>query len=720
MRYDDITIEVAGQTVPVDGKRVGKYSVRVLQSPVGEMKPEQAVPVEFNARDLQRTLDRLDRRELDRDGMIALGRTLAAILLPPAAPGGGPNVMDFLRDSLVKAGPDEGVRLRLRLPNELSVVPWEYAFVEREGSAGMDGFLALDPRVAIVRHEVMASPATAPLVTGNIKVVAVTAAPDTLPELDLDREMEILTDALHDVHGVALLPCEHATLAKLQPLLTGTAVFHFAGHGDFTKQMGALPGTYTGTGFFAFEDQSVDAEQIGINLRGNGIRLAVLGGCNTGRRDGVNVWSGIAPALVKAGVAAVVANQYAIQDTSALAFTRGFYEALSGGLPLERAVTAGRIAVYNADPAGRDWGVPVLYLRASGDGQLFKGAADSAERDRARKSAEGVITLRAREVKAGGILTGAEIGRMLDGNVVTSVTVAGDVLGAVTGVAVDDLSGGRIDSTVDVGSVGAGGTVVGANIETVGFGMTDEPAVRAVPKPAARPTTRAKPPASRAAPPPPAPPPMEPQAPGGSLGVAPPSPPPPAPAPAPAPQTTASVSVGTVSGGTVIGTQTNDNRTTKLADTVQIGSVTIVSGGPREGDDANFIEEKVRLDVALPTSAVVDEPFDVVVAVKQPNEPTLSVTDLDQVRSAEGHVFRADDDAVVRYRVEVTGAGLSVVPPHYVFRLRAGESSSPIAFQVTALRPGKRSLLVNAYQEDDMLAAQTRLSIEAKVAVAPS
>src|SRR5690242_15943208 len=292
MRYEDITIEVAGQSVRVDGKRVGKYGVRVLQSPVGEMKPEQAVPVEFDATDLQRTLDRLDRRELDRDGLVALGRTLAAILLPAIAPGGAPNVIDFLRGSLLRAADGDGVRLRLRLPNELTVVPWEYAFVEREGSVGMDGFLALDPRVAVVRHEVMASPAALPLVTGTVRVVAATAAPEGLPELDLEREMHILTDALHELHGVALVPCEHATLTKLGPLLNGTAVFHFAGHGDFTRQMGALPGTYTGTGFFAFEDQSVDAEQIGINLRSNGIRLAVLGGCNTGRRDGVNVWSG--------------------------------------------------------------------------------------------------------------------------------------------------------------------------------------------------------------------------------------------------------------------------------------------------------------------------------------------------------------------------------------------------------------------------------------------
>ena len=87
--------------------------------------------------------------------------------------------------------------------------------------------------------------------------------------------------------------------------------------------------------------------------RGQQIRLAVLAGCQTGRREGVSVWSGIAPALTKVDIPAVVANQYSINDTSAIAFSRRFYQALAGGLPLEDAVSAGRLAVYNQDPRPR-------------------------------------------------------------------------------------------------------------------------------------------------------------------------------------------------------------------------------------------------------------------------------------------------------------------------------------------------------------------------------
>ena len=133
-----------------------------------------------------------------------------------------------------------------------------------------------------------------------------------------------------------------------------------------------------------------------------------------------------------------------------------------------------------------------------------------------------------------------------------------------------------------------------------------------------------------------------------------------------------------------------------------------------------MIEEKIRLDVATPTTVVVNEAFTVVVAVKQPGSPPLSEPDLDRVQSAEGAIFRASEEEDVRYKVEVTGAGFTVKPEFHVFRLRLGKDSPAIAFQATATTTGKRSLFVNAYQLGRLepeLAAQTRLTIEVGVAV---
>jgi hypothetical protein len=468
MRYADMTIEIAdAATRSADGRRTGTCKVRVLQSPAGEMTPAEAAAVEYDDKELQRSLDKLDRRELDPAGLVAVGRTLAAILLPFSAKDGTPSVREFFSRSLLEVGRDNGLRLQLRLPSELAVIPWEYVYVERAGGDGMDGFLTLDPRVAIVRHEVLSAPVDSPQLTGDIKVVTALASAEGLPELDLDDEMRALTEALSGLEGIQLAPCKSATLAKLQPLLPGAGVFHFAGHGDFRREMGARPGTYTGTGSLAFEDERVEAQQIGINLRGNGVRLAVLGGCHTGRRDGVSVWSGIAPALVKAEVPAVVANQYQILDKCAIAFTRQFYQAVAGGLPIERAVAAGRIAAYNADKDGRDWGVPVLYLRAS-NGQLFAGAADLEVRRRSSQAAEADVNVRAVRVEAGGVLVGAEVTRVLDGKLAVSVTIGGTVLGDVTGGSVESVEGGCVRTDIDVPDVGSTGRVVGLKIGTLG------------------------------------------------------------------------------------------------------------------------------------------------------------------------------------------------------------------------------------------------------------
>ena len=688
MHYEEMILELSESTLRSENnRRMGTFKVRILQSPSGEMASDQAVPVEYNDKDLQTSLGKLDRRELDTAGLIALGRTLAALLLPMDATDTSPAVRELLARSLATIGPDKGLRLRLRMPGDLAVIPWEYVFVERAGGEGMNGFLALDPRFAIVRHEILPSPLTTPLMTGDIKVVAALAAAEGLPELNLDEELRFLNQALSGLEGIHLEPCQHATLDKLQPLLPGAGSFHFAGHGDFTRQMGAKPGTYTGIGSLAFEDKFLDAEQMGINLRGNGVRLAVLSGCQTGRRDGISVWSGIAPALVKADIPAVVANQYSILDKCAIAFSRQFYQVLAGGLPIERAVTAGRIAAYNADTGGRDWGVPVLYLRA-GDGQLFGGATDPEARERRKQAAEADVNLRASDVKAGGVLVGADLRRMVDGKLAVAVGVTGTVLGKLEGLKVRQFEGGSVNVQVDVKDVGQGGMVVGYRGDTFGSAglRTPRPKKSKAQDRGDRKSKRGASPAS-----------------------------------------TTTVNVKKVKGGQVIGTQIERADTGISNQNVQIGSVTVYQGAnPKSGQpstpgpDEDLIEEKLRLDVALPKQAVVNEPFEIVIAVMEPGAPTLSVADLGQVISGDGKLFRSNESEIVRYRVEVIGVGFEVSPSSYSLELRPGANSQPITFQAVSIKTGKRSLLVNAYQEDGVLCAQTKLTIEVTLSITPN
>jgi hypothetical protein len=55
--------------------------------------------------------------------------------------------------------------------------------------------------------------------------------------------------------------------------------------------------------------------------------------------------------------------QYAVTNRTAIAFSKGFYTALAGGLPLDEAVQSGRRnleILHETDP--RLPGVPVIYL----------------------------------------------------------------------------------------------------------------------------------------------------------------------------------------------------------------------------------------------------------------------------------------------------------------------------------------------------------------------
>jgi len=439
-----------------------RFLVRVLSSPAGEMAVEDGVPFAFDRRQLHDRLQLLERRGLDRAGLIAFGRELAAWLLPPPIDAGTPGMRDLLALSLTKAGQDGGLRLRLRLPPLLAEIPWEYLYLDQPGGGdGMDGFLALNPRVAIVRHEPLPQeiPEVQTAADDALKVVAALASAADLPPLNLAQERRDLEQALGAQPAVAPVFLDQATLDEILAAIPGTSVFHFAGHGEFRLDMGERPRTYIGTGLLALADRRVTAEDLAVNLRGNGVRLAVLGGCETGRRGGINVWGGVAPTLIKYAIPAVVANQFSISDTCAVAFSKHFYQALVGGLPIERAITAGRLAAYNADPSGRDWGVAVLYMRAH-DGQIFSGVANTALRDQARAATEHTISQWHTIVTNGGSAVIGDI--RSQGNTNIGNTTVGSDLVQGDKVEGDKVGGDRLS----VGNItGSSGIAIGSGAQ---------------------------------------------------------------------------------------------------------------------------------------------------------------------------------------------------------------------------------------------------------------
>ncbi len=437
-RYLDFVL-VADQVRPGKGAPTS-FGVRVFASPAGE--GEETVRVKVPA-DLAARIGWLDRRQIDENlgAQIELGAILGLLLLPAGVRG-------LFEASLARLAADEGLRVRLRLDDRLADVPWEHAWVERhQGPPTAAGFLALDPRISIVRHQAVSTPLPAAKeAAAERRVVVAMASPAGYPPLpSLATEREALEAALAGVNGVsaAFVP-DASPPAVLDALSAGADVFHFSGHG-------------TADGGVVLAGPEVMAgDRLAEIVQAKGVRLAVLGACDTGRPQDHNPWGGVAAALVRRGIPAVVAMQFAIGDRRAAAFAGALHRALVAGLTVDEAVALGRTAIRvvstGADSDDRDWCVPVLYLRDHG-GRVFEPVSSVGARKGARAASTRLYRQRVGDVSAGGIVVGS-VGETDVDVEQEARRVAGLLVGAVgaTGAV-------HVEHTID--EVAAGGIVVG-------------------------------------------------------------------------------------------------------------------------------------------------------------------------------------------------------------------------------------------------------------------
>lgn len=354
-----------------------RFRVRVVRSPAGEQPPGEADRVAL-PRSLRKRLLELEVQGLPKPALIELGEELGSLLFPPKARG----LLERTLGSMAELD-----RLRIRIASgvvALADLPWEYAYLRPKdtpaGQPGMDGFLALDPRISLVRSELLAEePKTLdPVDVRPLRLVALLASPKALPPLALDEEQAYLRKAVERIGLLEAAYYPDATVDALEEALERPVhVFHFSGHGVFEGRVTELFETLEGAGSIVLLGEEgapypFPAEKLALSLKARGVRLAVLGACHTGRRDETNAWTGVVPALVKKGdVPAVLGMQYTIKDSGAVQFSRKLYEALADGDTIDAAVTAGRRAIFNrSSDDDRDWGVPVLYLRTD-RGVLF-------------------------------------------------------------------------------------------------------------------------------------------------------------------------------------------------------------------------------------------------------------------------------------------------------------------------------------------------------------
>lgn len=396
MDYEDFTLLVA------HGRRGPE--VRVLGSPAGEdarapfdsdlsghdltrlariFERASNAPPGAVRRHLRPTADAGDRRFVEEVGE-RLFRSLVS-----------GEVRERLVQSLERA--PRGLRIRLQLDLSrtgadtvadgapgLHRLPWELLRWPDGGRPPM----ALSRRTPVIRH-LEVEGAVGPPPAGPVGVLVVAPEPRDAPPLALAREIEALRRELSGGRDVHLRVLDPPTLEGLIDALRGgdVQVLHFMGHGELEP-----PGI---EGALVLEDPSGRSRRLGAHdlMEQLGdflapLRLVFLNACRTAEAADGAPWAGVATALVKAGVPAVIAMQFPVTDRGAVTFAGAVYERLAAGAPVEEAVTEGRLAIRRDHPGSPEWATPALFLRVPG-GRLF--SAPKRGRRSIRSRAGGLV-----------------------------------------------------------------------------------------------------------------------------------------------------------------------------------------------------------------------------------------------------------------------------------------------------------------------------------------
>lgn len=264
-----------------------------------------------------------------------------------------------LRIRIVFGGPGEG----LTEVAHLAALPWEALRDPQD-----DRLLALDERTSVVRAVDSPRDEDLLVVEPPVRVLVAAASPADGDPLDVYRELDQLVAQLKNIDGVEVHSEKAAGFATVASLVVARPfhVFHFMGHGTFDP--------VKGQGGLVFQGENgqgdvTPAREIAECLRqSHTLRLAVLNACRSAHVP-EHPFGGAAAALVRGGLPVVVANQFSISDSAALAFSGAFYRALAAGEPIERCVSQGRRAIH-FPLSSPEWMTPVLYMSVR-DGRLF-------------------------------------------------------------------------------------------------------------------------------------------------------------------------------------------------------------------------------------------------------------------------------------------------------------------------------------------------------------
>jgi len=273
-------------------------------------------------------------------------------------------------ESRARSSDQTGVRVRLTMDLrdlgvcEAAALPWEL-MCRADGSP-----LAISSNTALVRAVDTPLPTTPRPLSGALRVLGLRSNPPGTPQLDLQQEVDAVEVSWAKLPGIEVDFVKPTQSAILDALAAKEYhVIHYMGHGGFD------PASIGGRLLLENDDGSlrrVEAETFAQWVADSPLRLVFLNACETGRTPGraeIPPFAGVAAALIRAGVPAVVGNQFSVSDNGAITFAKTFYARIVQGCPVDAAAALARKAIYD-ETMPVQWATPVLYMR-SHDGDLF-------------------------------------------------------------------------------------------------------------------------------------------------------------------------------------------------------------------------------------------------------------------------------------------------------------------------------------------------------------
>lgn len=252
--------------------------------------------------------------------------------------------------------------------------------------------LVADGIVDLIRYIAHPHPRPVPGVQLPLQVLGISPRPSNLAALPPLADASAVAGGLQSLVRQGALAITWLSSGQHQALADhlrqhAVDIVHFDGHGTFAQR---CPGcailyyparsrcdrcgyplhTVEPQGYLAFADAAGNADLVSARVWANTlarsrVQLVVLSACMSGEVGGGQVFNGTGPALIQAGVPAVVAMQLSVANSAAVAFASVFYDALAAGHTLPAAAGWARQRLYQERRSAAAWFIPALYLRSS-------------------------------------------------------------------------------------------------------------------------------------------------------------------------------------------------------------------------------------------------------------------------------------------------------------------------------------------------------------------